>query len=254
MGVGDLMGWLFLDLSGEAPPVEQTYGGLAELFAPYEPGRLSMVARHAYEVAANWKLIVENYHECYHCSTIHPELCQVSPPDSGRDIEPGGLWCGGEMELKDHAVTMSLTGASEGRNFRRLDADQARKVMYVGLWPNLLISAHPDYVMTHRIVPLGPGRSFVECDWLFAPESLDLDGFDPAYAVDFWDITNREDWNACEHVQKRRRQPRLRPRAAEPVGEHAAPVPLDGRRRLPGRPMSSPLEVPESTRFEDVGS
>ena len=202
VGVDDLMGWLFLDLSGEAPPLGHTYGGLADLFAPYEPGRLSMVARHAYEVAANWKLIVENYHECYHCSTIHPELCQVSPPDSGRDIEPGGLWCGGEMELKDHAVTMSLTGASEGRNFRRLDADQARKVVYVGLWPNLLISAHPDYVMTHRIVPLGPGRSFVECDWLFAPESLELDGFDPAYAVDFWDITNREDWNACEHVQK----------------------------------------------------
>ena len=104
--------------------------------------------------------------------------------------------------LKDHAVTMSLTGASRGVNFRGLRPDQEREVLYLGAYPNLLISPHPDYVMTHRIVPLAPGRSFIECDWLFAPESIGKDGFDPAYAVDFWDITNREDWNACENVQR----------------------------------------------------
>lgn len=121
VGAGELMGWLFLDLSGAAGPVTDVYAGLADLLAGYEPDRLTTVVAHSYEVAANWKLIVENYHECYHCSTIHPELCAVSPPHSGRDIIPGGLWCGGAMLLKDHATTMSLTGASGGRRFRRLD-------------------------------------------------------------------------------------------------------------------------------------
>jgi Rieske 2Fe-2S family protein len=253
VAVGDLMGWLFLDLSGEAAPLGDAFRGLGELFAAYEPDRLSMVARHAYEVAANWKLIVENYHECYHCSTIHPELCQVSPPASGQDIQPDGLWCGGVMDLKDHAVTMSLTGASEGRNFRRLDADQARKVIYVGLWPNLLISAHPDYVLTHRIVPLGPGRSFVECDWLFAAESIDLDGFDPAYAVDFWDITNREDWNACEHVQKGAANRGFAPGPLSPWESTLHQFHSMVAAAYRGGPVLPPV-VPASTRLEDVGS
>ncbi len=200
--VEEWLGWIFLDLSGTAPSLEDTFGNLAEVLTPYEPERLQMVTRHSYEIAANWKLVVENYHECYHCTSIHPELCQVTPPDSGEDIAPTGLWCGGTMILKDHAVTMSLTGASQGVNFRGLRPGQDREVLYLGAYPNLLISPHPDYVMTHRIVPLAPGRTFIECDWLFAPESIGKDGFDPAYAVDFWDITNREDWNACENVQR----------------------------------------------------
>ena len=200
--VDEWMGWLFLDLSGSADPLDSTFGNLADQLAPYEPERLVKVARHSYEIASNWKLVAENYHECYHCTSIHPELCQVTPPDSGQDIAPTGMWCGGTMLLKDHAQTMSLSGASFGVNFRNLPPGRDRNVLYLGVWPNLLISPHPDYVMTHRMVPLGPGRTFIECDWLFAPEALELEGFDPAYAVDFWDITNREDWSACENVQR----------------------------------------------------
>ncbi len=200
--VEEWLGWLFLDLSGAAPPLADTYRGLETVLAVYEPERLVAAARHDYEIPANWKLVVENYHECYHCSTIHPELCAVTPPDSGRDLHPEGLWCGGTMVLKDHAVTMSLTGESGGIPFRLLDETRSRHVLYVGLWPNLLVSAHPDYVMTHRIVPLGPDRSHIECVWLFPPEAVAMEGFDPAYAVDFWDITNREDWAACSGVQR----------------------------------------------------
>ena len=104
--------------------------------------------------------------------------------------------------MKDHAATMSLTGESQGINFRGLRPEGEREVLYLGLFPNLLISPYPDYVMTHRLVPLAPGRTFIECDWLFAPESIAQQGFDPAYAVDFWDRTNRQDWRACESLQR----------------------------------------------------
>ncbi|HKX75503.1 MAG TPA: aromatic ring-hydroxylating dioxygenase subunit alpha [Acidimicrobiia bacterium] len=204
--VGEFLGWLFLDLSGEAPDLPATFGNLVEVLAPYQPLRLRLAARHSYEVAANWKLIVENYHECYHCTSIHPTLCQVTPVDSGRDIAPSGLWCGGTMVLKDHAATMSMTGESFGVNFPQLSEEQLRQVLYVGLWPNLLVSPHPDYVMTHRVVPLAAERTWVECDWLFPQEAWDLPEFDPSYAVDFWDLTNREDWRACENVQRGTRQ------------------------------------------------
>ena len=106
------------------------------------------------------------------------------------------------MDLMDDAETMSLTGASEGAVISSLSDKRRREVLYFGLFPNLLISLHPDYVMTHRIEPLGPTRSVVECEWLFPPEAVERDGFDPSYAADFWDVTNKQDWSACEAVQR----------------------------------------------------
>ncbi len=195
-------GWAWVDLSGSAPDIEDHFGNLGEIMAPYETERLRTAAVHQYVIAANWKVITENYNECYHCSTIHPELCEVTPPDSGRDHQPTGMWLGGTMELKPHAATMSLDGASKGANFRHIKGEAARQVWYLTVTPNLLLSLHPDYVMTHRITPLAPGETHVECAWLWPPEAFELEGFDPSYAVDFWDITNREDWTACEAVQR----------------------------------------------------
>jgi Rieske 2Fe-2S family protein len=105
-------GWIFVNASGDAPGFSEHVGDLGDRLAPYEPARLVTTVRHTYEVEANWKLIVENYHECYHCPSIHPELCRVTPSDSGQNVEPTGLWCGGSMDLKDHAATMSLSGRS----------------------------------------------------------------------------------------------------------------------------------------------
>ncbi len=211
IAVTEYMGWVWVDLSGEAEPIESHFGNLADMAAPYETDRISTAAVHSYVVDANWKIIVENYNECYHCSSIHPELCEVTPTDSGYDHEPTGMWCGGTMTLKDHAVTMSLSGASNGINFRNIDEEMARHVWYLTVVPNLLLSIHPDYVMTHRLVPLSPDQTFIECSWLFPPEAFELEGFDPAYAVDFWDITNREDWTACENVMKGVRHKGYRP-------------------------------------------
>ncbi|HSL27491.1 MAG TPA: aromatic ring-hydroxylating dioxygenase subunit alpha [Acidimicrobiia bacterium] len=251
--VGEWLGWLFLDLSGEADPLDGTYANLAEVLAPYEPGRLVRMARHPYEIAANWKLVVENYHECYHCTSIHPELCQVTPVDSGLDISPSGLWCGGTMVLKDHAVTMSLTGESAGTNFRGLAPGADRNVVYVGLWPNLLISAHPDYVMTHRLVPLAPDRTLIECDWLFPPEASARAGFGPGYAVDFWDITNREDWTACENVQKATANRGFRPGPLSPWESTIYQFLHMVGQAYRGRKVSPP-PVPVSSRLSDVVS
>ena len=211
LGVEVLGGWVFVDLSGSAPALETHFGNLAEIISVYEPERLVTAASHSYEVNANWKVVVENYNECYHCSTIHPELCEVTPPDSGLDHIPTGMWLGGTMDLKEHAVTMSLDGSSNGVNFRNIDEEQARHVWYLTVTPNLLLSLHPDYVMTHRLTPIDVDRTFIECAWLFPPEAFALPGFDPSYATDFWDLTNREDWSACEGVQRGMRNRGYRP-------------------------------------------
>ncbi|HEX5912158.1 MAG TPA: RHO alpha subunit C-terminal catalytic domain-containing protein, partial [Rubrobacter sp.] len=195
-------GWLFANASGEAPPFEEHVGNLGEMIGNHRSGELVTAARRSYEVAANWKILVENYHECYHCSSIHPELCKVSPPKSGEDHEARGIWFGGSMELEDHAETMSLTGESFAPKLPHLTALQEREVYYYQLFPNLLMSLHPDYVMTHRLRPLAPDRTAVECEWLFSKEAVETEGFDPSYASEFWDVTNGQDWGACEGVQR----------------------------------------------------
>lgn len=243
-------GWVFSRRDSDGIGDEEQFGNLWDHLAPWEPERLVVAARHSYEIAANWKLIHENYQECYHCSEIHPELCTVTPPDSGYSIDIQGLYVAGPMDLFDGVETMSLDGRSGGVPIRGLRDHQLREVGYFGIFPNLLISPHPDYVLTHRIEPIAPDRSFVECEWLFPPEALEVDGFDPAYAVDFWDVTNREDWAACESLQ----------RAAASRGHRAGPMSTvweggvymqvrmiaDGYLRgdVPGRP-----EQPSSTSY-----
>lgn len=199
----DWHGWVFVNATGTAMPFEQHLGTLDLLVAPYAPERLTVKAVHRYEVAANWKVIAENYHECYHCPLIHPELCAVTPPNSGDNWHEPGHWLGGSMELREHAETMSLDGRSHGV---MLDGVDRRTVRYLGLFPNVLLSLHPDYVMAHRMTPLAPDRTAVECVWLF-----DDTVTDPSYAVEFWDVTNRQDWAACESVQRGLSSPHYTP-------------------------------------------
>jgi phenylpropionate dioxygenase-like ring-hydroxylating dioxygenase large terminal subunit len=200
--VVDWHGLIFVDGSGQAPPLTDSLRVLEELVAPYEPERLVVGGRHEYDAAANWKILTENYHECYHCPVIHPELCRVSPPKSGANYPAQGAWVGGWMDLRDGMDTMSLDGTSLGVPLRGLDATGLRTVIYVNIFPNVLLSLHPDYVMTHRLVPLAVDRTMIECTWTFAPEAADRPDFDPGYAVEFWDITNQQDWHACESVQR----------------------------------------------------
>ncbi len=205
-------GWVFGHAlhpagSGEVPSFAEHLGDLAPILEPYACVGLVLADRHSYEVAANWKVIAENYHECYHCPLIHPELCQITPPDSGDNYHLPGAWIGGSMDLRDGMATMSLTGELAATPLP--DVDPAR-VEYVHVLPNLLVSAHPDYVMAHRMVPLAPGRTWVECSWYAAP-GADGSVPDAHGAVKFWDITNKQDWSACESVQRGLGSPHFSP-------------------------------------------
>jgi len=204
-------GWIFLDRTGRGGKFQEHIGELEDVVARYGAADLVTPVSHEYDVAANWKVIIENYQECYHCAMIHPELCRVSPPESGDNVELDGDWVGGWMELRESAQTMSLDGRSGGTAIARLDEHEKRTVMYVAVLPNLLISLHPDYVMTHLLTPLAPDRTRIRCSWAFPAEVANAEGFDPAYAVDFWDLTNRQDWAACESVQRGMKAPQFEP-------------------------------------------
>jgi Rieske 2Fe-2S family protein len=196
-------GWLFVNADAAAGSFDDHVGALSDLVAPYTPERLSTGARHEYQVRANWKVLIENFQECYHCPHIHPELCAVSPPTSGDNLDLPGAWVGGWMDLRPDAETMSLDGRSGGTFLPGADR---RRVLYVALCPDLLLSLHPDYVMAHRLRPIAPDLTRVECSW-YVPDGVT----DASWAEEFWDRTNRQDWAACESVQRGLGSPHFRP-------------------------------------------
>ena len=206
-------GLVLIDLSGEAPDPFEHVGELRAHLERYRVAELRRGGERAYEVAANWKGIAENYNECLHCPGVHPELNALSDYMSGEALPGEGSWCGGSMILRDDASTMALEQGSvrgAGRPAHHSDRpplaglteEEARTVLYIALFPNGLVSLHPDYAMLHTLWPRSPGDTHVTCEWFFEPATMARDDFDPSDAVGFWDMVNRQDWHVCELTQK----------------------------------------------------
>jgi Rieske 2Fe-2S family protein len=172
---------------------------------------LNVVAEINYDVQANWKLIFQNYSECYHCPTVHPVLNQLTPyKGAGNDIEEGPI-LGGPMMLADEASTMSIDGVAVGKTLPRLNKEQSRTVSYYTIFPSMFLSAHPDYLLLHRIERVDEKSTRVVCQFLFHEQSRQLADFDPKPAIDFWDLTNRQDWHVCELAQRGIENPAYQP-------------------------------------------
>jgi len=196
-------GFVFLCFSEQTPPLEAYMGDWFEHHAGYgrDYAGLRRAARLEYDVAANWKIVAENYSECYHCPGVHPLLNQLTPYDQGEDFFPQGPWKGGWMRFADGFQTMSMDGDRHGRPLLpHTSAIDARRIYYYILWPNLIVSVHPDYVLTHQAWPDGPERTRVTCD-LYV-HSGDVGAVSVSDAVEFWDLTNRQDYHVVELQQR----------------------------------------------------
>ncbi len=194
-------GFVFLSLDKEPEPFETAYAPLLGKFTRYNLPRLSAVRRIDYDVQANWKMVFENYSECYHCAVIHPELVKLSPADSGQNDLTSGPFLGGFMTVPN-ADGLSRSGKACGIPVGDLPVEDLRRVYFYSIFPNLLLSLHADYVMAHTLWPTAPDRTLIQCEWLFHPDVDRQAGFDPDDAVGFWDTTNRQDWHACELSQQ----------------------------------------------------
>jgi Rieske 2Fe-2S family protein len=105
------------------------------------------------------------------------------------------------MGFRDGVETMSLDGKRRREYLPGLTEAQRQQVDYFAIYPNLLLSVHPDYVMTHTLWPRGHDRTEIVCEWLFHPSELARADPQIEDAVEFWDVTNREDWWIAEQSQ-----------------------------------------------------
>jgi len=185
-----------------APPaLRDQLADLPERFAAWQMGDLRLGRRIVYDVKANWKLIVLNYNECLHCPNLHPALNKLHHYLGADNVAPTAGYCGGAMGFRDGVETMSTDGKRRREFLPGLDESQRQQVFYYAIYPNFLLSLHPDYVMTHTLWPRAHNRSEIVCEWLFHPRELAKPDFQADDAVKFWDLTNREDWWISEQSQ-----------------------------------------------------
>lgn len=200
-------GFIWANLDPKAPPLREAIGPLMELTERWDIAGLRLGARHVYEVDANWKILAENYSECYHCAPIHPGLNRVTPyltgdNDSWMARSPiRGNVNGGFQTFAGDYTSMTVSGYTKRPPLKGMNEKDRHRIYYWVVFPNMFFSVHPDYLMVHRDWPQSPTHSRIECEWYFDPDTMARPDFDPGDAVDMWDEINRQDWAVCERTQ-----------------------------------------------------
>ena len=194
-------GFLFIHLDDPTDtPLLAALGEGVERLARYPLTDLMVGDMITYDVAANWKVILENYNECYHCGPVHPELCELVPAfkqSGGSELN----WDDG-VPHRVGANTFTLSGNTTRSPFPGLS--EGEKTHHKGelFYPNLMLSLSMDHVAAFTLLPQNASRTLIQCEFLFHPDELYKPHFDSSDAVQFWDKVNQQDWAICESVQR----------------------------------------------------
>ena len=198
-------GFVFVNLSRDEPRslledltdqqdnvLELARVGLSEL----RIGHVSTV-----DVQANWKILMENYNECLHCPTVHPELVAVIPAyrkgsifEDGRSDGGVTLADGRTAVAADPRLRLPLLPGLKGR---------AEGTAYFGamVYPSMFLDVDGSSALATAIFPTGPRSCRLVTEYLFNPEAFDDPDFDPSPVVEFNDLVTRQDNEVCERVQ-----------------------------------------------------
>jgi Rieske 2Fe-2S family protein len=191
-------GHIFINLSDAPDPLGSQIGDLPARFAPWRMHELRRVHRIEYDIATNWKLVVQNYNECLHCPIIHPLLNRMHHYLAAENVPTTETYCGGAMGFKEGVETLSADGKRRRAVLPGLGDRERALVNYFAIYPNFLLTLHPDYMMTITIWPVDPGHTRLLAEWHFHPDEIAKPDFVFEDAIEFWDRTNREDWAISE--------------------------------------------------------
>ena len=189
--VGEMLGFLFVNLDGNAPPFGQVTAALEAEIASFSPmaAELKCADRSEYPLKANWKNSVENYDECFHCPNQHRSL-----------IEEAIDWESYRIATHDHHHAHYSIEKNVG--YRSVTRGAAKPESFASwlLWPNWVCEAYPGGNLTvFHHVPLGPEQTVQRCEWYF-PQSTPT--VEEQEVIDFVHEVRLEDIPLCESVQQ----------------------------------------------------
>ena len=202
-------GFVFGCLGASAPePLAGEIATLAPFLADYRPARMRRIEHRTYTCRANWKVMLENYLECYHCAGSHPEFCITADPrvrgteefnQQAHDEHP--YW-GMDVPLRKGTSSASLSGDYVCCTRLGDGAESAlHRARSFGTWSaSSVIYFYADYAMVHQLAPLSPTVSEFHLTW-FVNESAADGEFDVNEVAHVWDMTTRQDVELIERTQ-----------------------------------------------------
>jgi Rieske 2Fe-2S family protein len=202
IAVQEWLGYVWVCLADNPPSFDDTVRkdvsdrlGSVELIDHYDAEHLSVGHRIRYDVKANWKLIIENFMECYHCATIHPELTEVLPEFA--DVQ---YHVGHGAEFAEDIEGFTVDGSQGLDQIPGVTAEQDRRYYAITIKPQVFVNLVPDHVIVHRMFPMAADRTVVECDWLYLRHVVES-GKDVSRSVELFHRVNGQDFAACERCQ-----------------------------------------------------
>ena len=192
-------GFIFINLAEKPTNFEIYFSPILNRFKQWNISTLKTLETKKYNIEGNWKLVIQNYCECYHCPILHPDLAAIHNYMGGRNDLYEGPFLGGFMTLNNDKKSITESGNLSSKPIPGVTKRNLNRVYYYSLFPNMLISLHPDYVMYHTIIPVNPSKCKITCSWLFFEGGNNEHNYRDA--IEFWDKTNKQDWKISELSQ-----------------------------------------------------
>jgi glycine betaine catabolism A len=197
-------GFVFVHLDPGPAPLESWLGDQHDTplgLARFNLGALRLGHVTVNEVQANWKILIENYNECLHCPTVHPELIAVVPGFRHGSVYDAHRPDGG-MAIAEGGNSFTRTGRSNLPVLPGLSAHDEVSLYGCSVYPNMFLDVTGTGAISTVLLPRDAGHTTVVAEYLFRPEVIADAGFDPSEIVDFTELVAHQDYVVCERVQR----------------------------------------------------
>lgn len=215
-------GLIFVSLAPNPPDFSGVARDYSPFLSPYKIDQAKVACKKRYDLRTNWKLIAENFRECYHCGVAHPEYCgaviganlrenaeevtaerRVEWQNKGLatkaiDFEHDSFHFAIRYPLRPGVLSYSLDGKAVARpmgDHKDFDAGVLGLVVY----PNFWMDSVSDYMWTMRLTPVSPSRTMIDLTWLVDSEAVEGVDYTVERLTDFWRVTGEQDWKLCEN-------------------------------------------------------
>ena len=202
--IGEWQGFLFVNLSDRRVPLEDWLAVAADGPPPaaelHATADLRVGFRTEQDVAANWKIVVDNYLECLHCPQVHPELVDIVPLYRTGAVVENGDTAGGVCMVTG-SDSFALGGRSSLPLLPTMDEESSSRYYGFLVYPNMFLDVTGTCVISTVLHPRSADRTTVITEYCFARDTVEDPAFDPSEVVDFTELVTRQDASVCEMVQ-----------------------------------------------------
>ena len=208
-------------------------------FRLLDAANVKEIFRETYDIKANWKVLLENYLECYHCPGAHPELC-VTMDVQATYSNTGAAWkqqyFPGLLQLRPGMKTGSMDGNLVSKPLGAFADETDLPDGYgagFGIVPTLTrVIFHVDHAVVHALRPVSVSHVRWQTTWYVRADAQEGRDYEHRRLTEVWRLTNKEDISLCEGAYRGVRSRRFVSGPLDPKREAAISAALETYREL----------------------